>query len=372
MKHLAALIFILNLLNTSAQETDSLLLVAGHLHHDTDRVMLFYKEGFAHRADHPQYSYNCAQQAEKFAQRCGLPYYAAKAANLLGILYYRKGDLTKALGYHKKALGLRTVINDQKGIAMSQTNLGNIYTDLQKYMLAEKAYLQALSINSAQGEKKQIGNCLMNLGVLKTTEGSAAKDSLVLQTAAYYFHQAIQNAAQRSDYGLQASCLNNLSVINIILGKWDESIANCENAIKARNMMDNEMEMADSYLNLALTYLRKNSLANASENLKIADSIIRKYDYISARVQFYQIQSDYFAAERNFEKAYHFLLLNKNLRDSLEKIYKQANASNNFTDQFELKEEKKEEKEQKFPYLYFNGLAIMAILIGLYIFKHRQ
>ena len=139
MRAILLIFFIINLLNISGQNFDSLKIAATKLPHDTDRVNLFYAEGFLHRAIDAQYSYNCAKEAENFAQKASLPFYTAKASNLLGILFYRKGHLSTALSYHKKALRLRTIVNDKKGIAQSQTNLGNIYSELARYTLAEAA-----------------------------------------------------------------------------------------------------------------------------------------------------------------------------------------------------------------------------------------
>src|SRR6218665_225915 len=95
------LVFIFCATRCAAQDLDSLKRLAAGLAHDTERVTLFYNEGFLHRTSDPQYSHDCAGLAESFAQRSSQPYYAAKAFNLLGILYYRKGDLSTALGYHK-------------------------------------------------------------------------------------------------------------------------------------------------------------------------------------------------------------------------------------------------------------------------------
>lgn len=106
MRPLFTLILILNLLKVNSQDLDSLLTLAAQLPSDTEKVNLFYKAGFSQRSIDPQYSYDCAKRAEEYAKKSGSAYYLAKAYNLLGVLYYRKNDLSKALVYHKKALQL--------------------------------------------------------------------------------------------------------------------------------------------------------------------------------------------------------------------------------------------------------------------------
>jgi tetratricopeptide (TPR) repeat protein len=363
VKRIFFIFFILNLLNVCGQDLDSLKTVAIKLPNDTDRVNLFYNEGFSHRTSNAQYSYDCAKAAENFAQKASLPFYSAKASNLLGILYYRKGDLIAALSHHKKALKLRAIINDKKGIAQSQTNLGNIYSELGRYKLAETAYLSALEINNELNIAKQIDNCLLNLGVLSA-------ELKMINVAESYFNRALKNSEKRFDYEMQASCLNNLAVINTIRQNYDAAIANSLNSIKVKNLMDNEMEMADSYLNIAVAYIKKKEALLALENLRIADSIILKFNYLAAKIQSLKAYSEYYELEHNYEKALEQLQLCTILKDSLAKANKKIDE-NNFmeTSAEELNQVK---TSGGFSVIYFNLLMIVLVLCGVFIFKHKR
>jgi len=363
VKHILYIFFILNLLNVKAQNFDSLKTVAAALKHDTDRVNLFYDEGFLNRAVDAQYSYNCAKEAERCGQRASLPFYSAKAMNLLGILFYRRGDLSTSLSYHKKALKLRTVINDKKGIALSQANLGNIYSDLARYKSAEVAYLAALQINNELNNAKQIDNCLLNLGVLSV-------QLKAINIAEDYFNRALKNAEKRFDYEAQASCYNNLAYVNILKQNYDASIANSLNSIKIKNLMDNEMEMADSYLNIAAAYINKKEGLNALKNLVIADSIITKFNYLSAKIASYKTYSEYYQSENNYEKAFASLQKANALTDSLAIVNKQIDESNFVEAETELVVE--ESKPTKFPFLYFNILILLILLSAVFVLKHKR
>jgi tetratricopeptide (TPR) repeat protein len=364
VKPLFSLIFILILSNGKATIPDSLLKVSALLKSDTDRVNLFYKEGFNNRAVDPQYSYECAKLAEQYSREANLPYYIAKANNLLGILYFRKNDLSKAIVYHKNALNLRTIIGDKKGIALSQTNLGNIYTSLKQYALAEDAYLKALDANNQLDEQKQAGNCLLNLGVLNAEQKkySAAKN---------YFDQALRNASNRYDYELKAMCLNNLADINLSLHQPDEAIANCVNSIKAKELMDNEMEMADSYLNLASAYFMKNEINEGRQNLKIADSIIRKFDYTEAKINLFKLTAEELANEKKYEEALRYFSQYLSLKDSVELAGKEIDLSNNFIEEY-LAQKPVNDERAGFPYLYLNILIIGLISVIAFVFFPKQ
>ncbi|MBA2610634.1 MAG: tetratricopeptide repeat protein [Bacteroidetes bacterium] len=363
MKRIFFIFFIINLLNVSGQDLDSLKAVAAKLPNDTSRVNLFYNEGFLHRAIDAQYSYDCAKEAENYAQKAGLPFYAAKASNLLGILFYRKGDLNSALRYHKTALKLRTLINDKKGLALSETNLGNIYSDLGRYKLAEEAYLKALEINNELHLAKQIDNCLLNLGVLST-------ELQMINVAENYFNRALKNSEKRFDYEIEASCLNNLAVINTIKRDFDAAIANSLNSIKIKGLMENEMEMADSYLNIAVAYIKKKEAVPALENLLIADSIILKFNYLGAKVQSLKAWSEYYELEHNYEKGFEQLQKCNSLKDSLAKATKQIGEADFVESPVNLS--LVENEPNTFPFLYFNFLIIILIACAVFIFRHKR
>lgn len=356
------LLFFLHLFNARGQDIDSLRQVAAQLRHDTDRVNLFCRQGFAYRSADAQYSYDCAREAERYAQRASQPYYAAKAFNLLGVLYYRRGNLGTAVSYHKKALELRSLVHDRAGIAMSQTNLGNAFSEMGLHKQAEKAYLTALELNADLGGQKQAGNCLLNLGVLAAELNQPA-------TAENYFNLALANARLRFDYELQASCYNNLAETHLMAKNYDAAIANCMNSLKIKELMDNGMEQADSYLTLSKACFHKRDPAPGRQYLHMADSIIAKFDYLSARLQALLQHADYEEQDRQFEAAYSYLKNYRHLKDSLEVADRMAQMATGFIEQVPAG---RQEQKHTFPYLYFWLLVLaMAASVGFVLANKR-
>jgi two-component system NarL family sensor kinase len=366
VRHLSILFFVFNFIFVLSQNYDSLETIANALKNDSDRVNLFYKEGFEKRTIDVQYSYYCAKQAEYFAQIINKPYYTAKANNLLGILYYRKGDLKKALFYHKTALSLRNSINDIKGIALSQTNLGNIYTDLQEYKLAEQAYLKALELNNNLNNQKQLANGLVNIGVLKVEQND-------LDAAVNYFNMANNKAKSINDYEIQAMCLNNMADVYTALHQFDEAIASAQNSIKLKTLMDNEVEMADSYLTIANAYMLKSNIDLALQHLAIADSIINKYDYLMAKLHALIIKYNYYEKIKNYELAFKFLKDHTILQDSLDELNKGYSLESNF-DETPLKTETRNSGlSANYGIYYFFGLLFfVALAIVLFVFNFKR
>jgi len=69
VRALFVFILFLILLNVRAQSTDSILAIALKFPSDTDRVELFYKEGFSHRSTDPLYSFDCSELAERLQRK---------------------------------------------------------------------------------------------------------------------------------------------------------------------------------------------------------------------------------------------------------------------------------------------------------------
>jgi tetratricopeptide (TPR) repeat protein len=363
MKNLILLFFISLVSSSFSQNFDSLIYVSIKLEHDTDRVNLFYDQGFLLRYKAIQFSYDCAKQAEYFAQRSNSIKHLAKANNLLGILYYRKGDLNTALNFHQKALEARKSVNDEQGIAFSETNLGNIYTDLGKYTQAEQSYLRALQFNSKLGNEVQIGNCYLNLGVLKT-------NTKAFDEAERYFYYAYKIAKNTINYELEAMSLNNLAVINLQRKEFEAAISNCMDALKVKEMMGNDMEKTDSYINLANAYFHLQQKENSFYYLNKADSMCRVFDYPEALAELLKLKSEIFEAYGEFNAALYNYKKHIRLCDSLEKINAEAARLEFFNEQKQIISRTKE--PFSFPYLMLILLVALTFFIAYTLFKLKR
>jgi len=304
-------VFLLVLFNYAiAQQSDTLLTRILTIRNDTEKVNQLYKGGFSLRNTDPQLAFYYANLCEEQAQVSGSKRHLAKSYNLLGILFYKKSDYTKALAYHQKALAIRMELRDLNGVALSQTNLGNIYTDLQLFEKAESSYLKALTLFRENGDQKRAADCLINLGVLKQTlkQNEAAFENYAM---------ALKIAEKINDYEMSSLCLNNMAQVFFEKGNYDKSIAYNEDALKIRNMMDNNLEVADSYLNLASNYIRLRKYEKALEYLDTAYHISSRYQYYDAMQTAFKIYSEYYSELKNYEEAYNWLKKYEGSKDSI-------------------------------------------------------
>ena len=304
-------VFLLVIYNSLfAQVEDTLLSSILSLKNDTEKVNRLYSRGFALRNNDPRSAFYYANLCEEQAQLSESKKHMAKSYNLLGILHYKKGNYKNALAYHQKALSYRKECGDRAGQALSEINLGNIYSDLHFFDKAETAYLEALSVFKELGDTKRTADCLINLGVLKQT--------LKQQEAAYeHYSLALKLGEELNDYDIRSICLNNMAQVYFDKGDYDKSVALNEDALKLRYMMENHLEVTDSYLNLAANFIKLNQLEKAKEYLDTAYSTSRYYSYFEAMQVAHKIYSDYYYALKDFEKAFFWIKTYENKQDSV-------------------------------------------------------
>jgi tetratricopeptide (TPR) repeat protein len=362
VKRFLATIFILNLLKAPAQEIDSIIDVAGKIHADTEKVNLFYKNGFAARNKDPQFAFNCAMAGNEAAQRSESKKHTAKIYNLLGVLYYKKGDFKTATKYHQQALELRLACNDVLGVAFSQTNLGNIYTDLKLFARAENAYSEALKIYNRLNNAPRSIDCLNNLGVLKQGQKEYGE-------ACRIFKMGFDLAHKINDYESKVICLNNLAVIYGLQGENEKALAMNEDALKLRLMMENELDVSDSYLNLVPYYIYMKEIKKAKEYLDTAYAIANRYNYFETKYKAFRNFATYYQETKDFEKAYYWMKRYDDTKDSILAMQSAVREIYDFNDK-DLFIKKGE--SFRFPYLYLNVLLIICILAIGFIMTNKR
>lgn len=359
MKTVVLLIFLG--LSAIAQQNDSLLFQVLSLDNDTERVNQLYSIGFNYRTSDPQNAYLFAINSEQEAKKCSNPKFLAKAYNLLGVLYYRKGEIQKALQFQKQALKLNQQANFDFGCALNFTNLGNIHTDLKDYVNAENYYLKALNIYNKQYNKTQIAKCLMNIGILK-------HDQHELDAAYQQFKIALYYAKSINDFNLMANCYNNIGIVYRAQHKPDSALFYFEESMKLKLMSDNDLELVDSYNNIALMHIELNNLKEVNYYLQAADSMSKALEYNEGLIEVLDTKSRYFEVLQKSDSALYFLKKSIALKDSLRAITTEENYE--FDDNIKLQLQPKQQSYSAI--IFISSLLGLLIIIPMYLIRNKR
>ena len=346
------------------QVNDSSLYQIKNIENDTERVNQLYKTGFEIRNTDPELSYEIATLCKQEALKSKSTLHLAKSNNLLALLFYKKGDYTKALQFQKKSLQLSQSIQNQFWIAINQANLGNIYSDINYPKLAEYSYLQSLKASNETGNTLQITRCLINIGVLKHEQKE-------FNAAIKQFEEALKYANDIGNQELIADCYNNIGTMLREQNKLDSALLYLEEGLKIRQLIDNEFELADSYNNIAMVYILQKNFNQASNYILLANDICSRYDYPEALVELYQTQSEFYEAQQNFEQANMFLKKHYALKDSLQQI-EQENKDLIFLDEEAFSETQNHSAKPTSSNWLLFPLIILLIGIPLFLIRFKR
>lgn len=346
-----------------SQVNDSLLYQLKQIPNDTERVNQIYQAGFGVRNSDPDMAYQYALACKAEALKAKSPVHLAKSYNLLGILHYKKGDYKNALQFQEQAFELNASVNNNYGIAINQTNLGNIYSELRLYSRAESCYLSALQAYNNLNNTLHITKTLINIGVLKYEQKHY--DAAIRQ-----FKEALVYVEEVKDHDLKASCYNNLGTIYREKGVLDTAELYLDDAINLYSMTDAKMELADAYNNMALVYLKTESYAGALDYLQTAEAICKEYGFTETMIQLYDTYSMVYEAQKNYEKAFFWMKKHDTLKDSMLNLEKENAATEALGEPVKQESQlnnKSRNTISNTPFL----VALLILLIGIPLFLIR-
>lgn len=350
------------------QEADSLIeFHYASLPDDSVKAMELYKKSFEERNKNIKDAFIYAKACESSAINSKNNYAIARANNLLGILYFKTGKLNKAEHYHNYALSIWEILNNKEGIGLTLINLGNIYSNKNQKENAEQAYLDALNIFNELKNDKQKANALNNIGIIKFDNGN-------ISIAKHYFENAYQLAEQLNDYELKAFCLNNIGETYAAEKNWNEAWAYYDDARELRELMENQTDLADSYINLAFVSLENKKIDQAKGYISKGIIISNQQDYAEGKIALNELNIKFFRMINNIDSALHYQRLF--YEEKLKLITEADDVSFNSYNDKEVKtlEEKITTLKNKNYVLYYwiGVLVVFLVMISYLLFKQKN
>lgn len=221
--------------------------------------------------------YNKDQNKEAFAlfnqalilfQKAGDKLGIAKAYNNLGGASGALNDPEKALHYQKKALEIRTLINDPL-LSSTYNMIGNIYLEQGNYPMAVENYLKGLPISEKNNDKYVQSSLLNNIAQVywKQSRYNEAFD---------YTSKCLNLEKQEKDYKGMAGSYNNLAGIRLDQGNFEDAFNYSKEAVKYAEKVNFTKELARAYSVMGEMAYRKDNYRDAVNYSLIALNQRRK------------------------------------------------------------------------------------------------
>ena len=125
-------------------------------------------------------------------------------ANSIGALHIEKGDLSKALTYHEKALKFAQELQEPAKVSSTLVYLGKVYRKQGRDTLALTTQIKAQEIKKAAGLTDNLSDCLMEMGLIYEQLGNFEK-------AFSYFNEALDLEEKKGNKKKVAHILNTLA-----------------------------------------------------------------------------------------------------------------------------------------------------------------
>jgi signal transduction histidine kinase len=95
----------------------------------------------------------------------------ATAYNNLGVAFWVRGELDRALRLYYQSINIRDTIGGELGLANTYHNIGNVFKDRQEYVDSKRWFKKALAIRNKINDSLGISYSINNLGLIAQKEG---------------------------------------------------------------------------------------------------------------------------------------------------------------------------------------------------------
>lgn len=326
-----------------------------------------------------KHAMGCAQQAEAGAAQIGFVKGRADSFNLIGRIYEKQANYSKALEYHFKALQMREGMGDEQAVAGSYNNIGNCYMFRRENPQALEYYLKALQINEATGNKAWQAKNLTNIGIIYDDEKDYAR-ALEYYSKGLKLHQEMGN---KQDV---ANSLNNIGFTYANQGNYAKALENYFGSLQITKEMNERSSITETLNNIGSAYSKQGKYAEAlnycGQSLALAKEIGAMDDIKEAQ----RTLSEIYEARREPAKALEHYKTYVATRDS---IFNEENTRNTVRAEMNFEFDKKEavlkaDKEKQVALsaaarqkaLIVTGLVstglILTLLFSYFITKERR
>lgn len=231
------------------------------------------------------------KQSLSLAKKSGNPTTTAKALNSLGQLHLRADELELAKKCYDEFFSISEATNDLKELSYAMGNIGQIYHRLELWADADEAYRYALEISMKLKDRFSECTALCHLGdlhfdlrryprsreyyekalmIAKEEMNTSLLDSVHQGLGNISFRQkrypdakahyqlCYQFAQEDGRLADQAVALGNIGNIYFKICEFEKARQYYERQMKIGQMLKSEKQIADSSLNIGLSYLTEN------------------------------------------------------------------------------------------------------------------
>jgi tetratricopeptide (TPR) repeat protein len=189
--------------------------------------------------------------------------------NNLGQVYVRKGDLSRAVLYYKKAVEGFEAVGDNGGTAHVLGNLGSAYRRAYDWDKSVASFFKSLKLFEKAGDELGAAQMTGSLGRVYAEMGE-------LDLAVLYFERSLKEFEGLGDKRSAAWVLNRLGKVKAESRNWDGSEGAFNRSLALFDEIGQPHNSGTVLSNLGRMYLDKGELNRARDSLERSLQLIRR------------------------------------------------------------------------------------------------
>jgi CHAT domain-containing protein/Tfp pilus assembly protein PilF len=197
--------------------------------------------------------------AEQINDQAGI----ADALEGVGIVHYRRGDLSRAMECHRKSLALREATKDEAGIGSSLNQIGYVHFLQGDYGLAMQYYQNSLKlrekVGNQAGNKARIAATLVNIGIVHYRQGNLA-------VAMEYMKKSLKLREELGNKARIAASLKQVGHVHFLQGDYGLAVEHYRRGLKLSEEEGNKTETAFALQDIGAAHTRQGDYDSARES----------------------------------------------------------------------------------------------------------
>jgi signal transduction histidine kinase len=267
------------------QDVDSLIVKSGRLSGQLFRRL--------HRLEE---SINILEEVKPIAERSSLDGELARILNTLALSHTFRAEYDKALECHFQSLVLREKQGDKRNIGISLHNIGLTYYKMGSFDLALDYYLQSMSAYNESGKIISLELEFVDIGLCYNELGQ-------FQKAQQYFEDALSICGQKCSNQMMIQAEHGLGNAHFAQNRFQEADVHFLKSYKlSLNDGDTRFQL-ENLLKLSKLALNLRNHGIAREYLNLLDRMPEKQGYREILKTYFRLEADYYSASSEFEKA---------------------------------------------------------------------
>lgn len=219
----------------------------------------------------------CCQQAVAIFSSLDSQNDLAIAHNNWGIILFQQGAPEAALSHFQTAAAGFADANNRRGLAKATANQGDVHRQAERWPEADSCYRQAIALDLATGHEVHANIVRMNLGIACFLQGRIGE--------ALALHQEVEPQFRRmGDRPQLARVNNNMGIFLACLGRFGESKAAFDSAVRLHLEMNDRLLATDTLTNCAEHLLDQGRVDDAAGYLQrgreLLDTLPSPPDYL--------------------------------------------------------------------------------------------